>query len=82
MFRLPPVEKPPVAQRKNIRDEWDSKKEDPQKELSDFLGAEWTLSDIHPSQLYPYARDGYAKPSLGSSHLKCFLKKNVGIQHH
>ncbi|TQN72687.1 hypothetical protein CSHISOI_02761 [Colletotrichum shisoi] len=66
MSRLPPAEKLPLALRKNIRDEWESKREDLQKELSDVLGAEWTLSEINPSALYPYAGDGYAKQSLGS----------------
>ncbi|KAK1971755.1 hypothetical protein LY78DRAFT_45140 [Colletotrichum sublineola] len=66
MSRLPPAEKLPLALRKNIRDEWDSKKEDLQKELSDVLGAEWTLGEINPNELYPYAGDGYAKQSLGS----------------
>lgn len=49
-----------------VRDEWESKREDLQKELSDVLGAEWTLSEINPNALYPYAGDGYAKQSLGS----------------
>ncbi|EFQ31760.1 uncharacterized protein GLRG_06735 [Colletotrichum graminicola M1.001] len=66
MSRLPPAEKLPLALRKNIRDEWDSKKEDLQKELSNVLGAEWTLDEINPNELYPYAGDGYAKQSLGS----------------
>ncbi|KAH0441919.1 hypothetical protein CcaCcLH18_01779 [Colletotrichum camelliae] len=66
MSRLPAAEKLPLALRKNIRDDWESKKEDLQKELSDVLGAEWTLNDINPNELYPYAGDGYAKQSLGS----------------
>ncbi|WYZ34295.1 hypothetical protein EsH8_I_000571 [Colletotrichum jinshuiense] len=66
MSRLPPAEKLPLALRKNVRDEWESKKEDLQKELSEVLGAEWTLNDISPNELYPYAGDGYAKQSLGS----------------
>ncbi|KAF4806984.1 hypothetical protein CGCSCA4_v013334 [Colletotrichum siamense] len=66
MSRLPAAEKLPLALRKNIRDDWESKKEDLQKQLSDVLGAEWTLNDINPNELYPYAGDGYAKQSLGS----------------
>ncbi|KAK1724777.1 uncharacterized protein BDZ83DRAFT_577858 [Colletotrichum acutatum] len=66
MSRLPPAEKLPLALRKNIRDDWENKKEDLQKQLSDVLGAEWTLKDINPNALYPYAQDGYAKESLGS----------------
>ncbi|KAJ0386655.1 hypothetical protein COL922a_003888 [Colletotrichum nupharicola] len=66
MSRLPAAEKLPLALRRNIRDDWESKKEDLQKQLSDVLGAEWTLNDINPNELYPYAGDGYAKQSLGS----------------
>ncbi|KAI8239153.1 hypothetical protein K4K57_011490 [Colletotrichum sp. SAR 10_99] len=66
MSRLPAAEKLPLALRKNIRDDWESKKGDLQKQLSDVLGAEWTLNDINPNELYPYAGDGYAKQSLGS----------------
>ncbi|CAI0645191.1 unnamed protein product [Colletotrichum noveboracense] len=66
MSRLPAAEKLPLALRKNIRDDWESKKEDLQKQLSDVLGAEWTLNDINPNELYPYAGHGYAKQSLGS----------------
>ncbi|KAF6833992.1 hypothetical protein CMUS01_06353 [Colletotrichum musicola] len=69
MSRLPAADKLPLALRKNtraVRDEWESKKEDLQKELSEVLGAEWTLNDIVPNELYPYAGDGYAKQSLGS----------------
>ncbi|KAL0939501.1 uncharacterized protein CTRU02_206111 [Colletotrichum truncatum] len=69
MSRLPAAEKLPLALRKNIlqvRDDWESKKEDLQKELSEVLGAEWTLKDINPNELYPYAGEGYGKTSLGS----------------
>ncbi|TDZ21688.1 hypothetical protein Cob_v005404 [Colletotrichum orbiculare MAFF 240422] len=66
MSRLPPAEKLPLALRKNIRDEWEAKKADLQKELSEILGAEWTLNDINPNELFPYAGEGYAKTSLGS----------------
>ncbi|KAI1773770.1 hypothetical protein F4818DRAFT_421710 [Hypoxylon cercidicola] len=65
MPRLPPVEKLPLALRKNIRDEWDNKKSDIEKQLSDALTTPWTV-DVNPNQLYPYATDGYAKESLGS----------------
>ncbi|TDZ37986.1 hypothetical protein CTRI78_v010998 [Colletotrichum trifolii] len=66
MSRLPTAEKLPLALRKNIRDEWEAKKADLQKELSEILGAEWTLNDINPNELFPYAGEGYAKTSLGS----------------
>ncbi|KAI1848375.1 hypothetical protein JX265_008844 [Neoarthrinium moseri] len=65
MARLPPVEKLPLAVRKNIRDEWDNKKGDIEKDLSDVLTVPWTV-DVNPNQIYAYAKDGYAKDSLGS----------------
>ncbi|KAI0381100.1 hypothetical protein F5Y04DRAFT_255746 [Hypomontagnella monticulosa] len=65
MSKLPPVEKLPLVLRKNIRDEWDSKKADLEKQLSDVLTVPWTV-DVNPNQLYAYAADGYAKESLGS----------------
>ncbi|KAF4774857.1 hypothetical protein HER10_EVM0004082 [Colletotrichum scovillei] len=66
MSRLPPAEKLPLAVRKNIRDDWENKREDFQKQLSDVLGTEWTLKDISPVALYPYAEESYAKERLGS----------------
>ncbi|GJN83194.1 hypothetical protein VFPFJ_11152 [Purpureocillium lilacinum] len=65
MSRLPPVEKLPLALRKNVRDDWESKKPEFEKSLSDILGEQWTI-DINPNQIYAYAVDGYAKESLGS----------------
>ncbi|KAI3545937.1 hypothetical protein CABS03_01259 [Colletotrichum abscissum] len=69
MSRLPPAEKLPLAVRKNsirVRDDWENKREDFQNKLSDVLGTEWTLKDISPIALYPYAEEGYAKERLGS----------------
>ncbi|KAI0098424.1 hypothetical protein F4814DRAFT_121591 [Daldinia grandis] len=65
MSKLPPVEKLPLALRKNIRDEWDNKKSDIEQKLSDTLTTPWTV-DVNPNQLYAYAEEGYAKESLGS----------------
>ncbi|KAI1411528.1 hypothetical protein F5Y13DRAFT_200825 [Hypoxylon sp. FL1857] len=65
MSKLPPVEKLPLALRKNIRDEWDNKKSDIERQLSDVLTVPWTV-DVNPNQLYAYAKDGYAKESLGN----------------
>ncbi|KAK6065019.1 hypothetical protein SCUP515_11418 [Seiridium cupressi] len=65
MTRLPPVEKLPLAVRKNLRDDWDNKKADIEKELSDALAVPWTV-EVNPNQIYAYAGDGYAKESLGS----------------
>ncbi|KAI1370982.1 hypothetical protein F4677DRAFT_436794 [Hypoxylon crocopeplum] len=64
MSSQPPV-KLPLALRKNIRDEWDSKKSDIERQLSDILTVPWTV-EVNPNQLYTYATDGYAKESLGS----------------
>ncbi|KAL6691755.1 hypothetical protein J3F84DRAFT_352048 [Trichoderma pleuroticola] len=65
MSRLPPVEKFPLTVRKNIRDEWENRKADFEKRLSDLLGAPWKI-DINLPQVYAYAQDGYAKESPGS----------------
>ncbi|GAB1310702.1 hypothetical protein MFIFM68171_00912 [Madurella fahalii] len=63
--RLPPVEKLPLAVRKDVRDEWENNKADLEKQLSDLMGTQWTI-DINPLAVWPYHNDGYAKESLGS----------------
>ncbi|KAJ9148622.1 hypothetical protein NKR23_g4787 [Pleurostoma richardsiae] len=63
--RLPPAEKLPLALRKNIRDNWESKKGDLETELSDVLGTKWTV-EIDPKSIWPYAKEGYAHESLGN----------------
>ncbi|KAI1385209.1 uncharacterized protein F4822DRAFT_337359 [Hypoxylon trugodes] len=65
MSKLPPVEKLPLALRKNIRDDWDNKKLDLEQQISNILTVPWTV-DVNPNQLYAYATEGYAKESLGS----------------
>ncbi|KAH7308544.1 hypothetical protein B0I35DRAFT_491718 [Stachybotrys elegans] len=66
MPRLEPVAKLPLAVRKNVRDEWESKKEELEKSLSDLLGETWTL-EADPASLYPYGEEGsYGKTSTGS----------------
>jgi len=65
MPRLPPAEKLSLALRKNVRDEWDNNKTDLEKQLSDVLGAPWTV-EVNPLAIWPYHNDGYAKESLGS----------------
>ncbi|KAH7018298.1 uncharacterized protein B0I36DRAFT_335691 [Microdochium trichocladiopsis] len=65
MSKLPPVEKLSLAVRKNLRDEWEQKKEGLEKQLSDILTVPWTV-DLDPKQIYAYADDGYAKDSLGA----------------
>ena len=62
---LPPAEKLSLALRKNVRDEWENKKAEFEKKLSDLTGASWTI-DINPLAIWPYHNDGYAKDSLGS----------------
>lgn len=68
--RLPPVEKLPLALRKNIRDEWEANRPDFEKQISEVLGTSWTI-DINPNFIYAYAKDSYAKDSLGSCLKKC-----------
>ncbi|CAK7217022.1 hypothetical protein SEUCBS140593_003064 [Sporothrix eucalyptigena] len=56
MPRLPPAEKLALAVRKGVRDEYESKKEGLEKQLSDKLGVAWTF-DINPLAIAPYAGD-------------------------
>lgn len=65
MPRLPPVEKLPLAVRKNIRDDWENNRADFEKQISEVLGTSWTI-DIQPNAIYAYAKESYAKDSLGS----------------
>jgi hypothetical protein len=51
--------------KKIVRDEWDNKKGEIEKQLSDVLTVPWTV-DVNPNQIYAYAIDGYGKESLGS----------------
>jgi len=48
-----------------VRDEYEQKKEEFEKQLSEALGTTWTI-DIDPKQVYAYAGDGYVKDSLGA----------------
>lgn len=66
MGRLPPAEKLPLAVRKSLRDDYESKKGEMEKKLSELLGEAWTIS-INPNAIYPYAApDSYADRNLGS----------------
>lgn len=59
--------KPPANIRSSVRDEWENKKGDFEKELKELLGGvEWSLAEINPNAIWPYHNDGYAKESLGS----------------
>jgi hypothetical protein len=48
-----------------VRDEWENKKSDYEKRISDMLGESWKI-DINLHQVYAYAKDGYAAESPGS----------------
>lgn len=49
----------------SVRDEFESKKADLEKQISDILGTAWTI-DINPNAIYPYAEENsYASNSLG-----------------
>ncbi|KAI1264389.1 hypothetical protein F5Y18DRAFT_390332 [Xylariaceae sp. FL1019] len=61
---LPPVEKLPLALRKSVRDDWDAKKEDVEKRLSEMLETPWTIS-VNPNQVFAYAKTDYPKQNLG-----------------
>ncbi|KAI0418231.1 hypothetical protein F5X98DRAFT_338432 [Xylaria grammica] len=66
MSRLPPVEKLPLAIRKSVRDDWDSKKGDIEAKISETLGTAWTI-DVNPNQIYAYSdSSAYAKENLGA----------------
>ncbi|KAF2427367.1 hypothetical protein EJ08DRAFT_671672 [Tothia fuscella] len=61
-----PVEKLPLALRKNLRDSFTAKKEELEGQLSTLLGGEaWTI-DVNPNLLFAYAPEGsYGYSSLG-----------------
>ncbi|KAI0190696.1 hypothetical protein EV127DRAFT_388616 [Xylaria flabelliformis] len=66
MSKLPPVEKLPLALRKNVRDEWDAKKGEVEAKISEILGVAWTI-DVNPNQIYAYSESSaYAKERIGS----------------
>jgi hypothetical protein len=61
-----PVDKLPLAVRKELRDEYTAKIPELQAKITELLGEEWKL-DINPSLIYAYAEpDSYASGSLGS----------------
>ncbi|KEZ42129.1 Uncharacterized protein SAPIO_CDS6373 [Scedosporium apiospermum] len=67
MTKLPPVEKFPLAVRKNIRDKWDSQKDQFAKDLSELLGTEWAI-EVDLPQVFAYAESGtWSYDSFGSS---------------
>jgi hypothetical protein len=49
-----------------VRDEWEQKKGDLDKKLSDLMGVEWKF-EFNPNAIYPYAiEDSYMKNSPGA----------------
>ncbi|KAH8804601.1 hypothetical protein F5884DRAFT_418998 [Xylogone sp. PMI_703] len=61
-----PVAKLPLAVRKDFRDNFESKKEDLEKQISEVLGAEWKI-DVNPNAIFAYAEpNSYGHNSLGS----------------
>ncbi|KAG5995909.1 hypothetical protein E4U54_002709 [Claviceps lovelessii] len=65
MSSIPPVQKLPLAVRKDVRDNWEAKKPDWEKKISHILRTPWTI-DIDVHQIYAYATDGWAKECTGS----------------
>jgi hypothetical protein len=61
-----PVDKLPLAVRKELRDEYTAKIPELEAKITELLGEEWKL-DINPNLIYAYAEpDSYASSSLGS----------------
>ncbi|ORY19164.1 hypothetical protein BCR34DRAFT_552658 [Clohesyomyces aquaticus] len=62
---ISPAEKLPLAVRKSVRDGFESKRSEFEKELSNLLGVEWKI-EINPNAIWVYAEeDSYGKNSLG-----------------
>ncbi|OCK83715.1 hypothetical protein K432DRAFT_290480 [Lepidopterella palustris CBS 459.81] len=83
---IPPIEKLPLAVRRNVRDEYESKRADYEEQITTLMGTAWKI-DINPNAIWIYAEDNsYGKNSLGeclSSYvkdaiysLKYFLEKH------
>ncbi|KAJ3054783.1 hypothetical protein HK097_000827 [Rhizophlyctis rosea] len=61
-----PVEKLPLAARKNLRDDFENNRESLEKQISDLLGEQWKI-DVNPNLLYAYAdADSWAANNPGS----------------
>ncbi|EXJ60291.1 hypothetical protein A1O7_04443 [Cladophialophora yegresii CBS 114405] len=59
-----PVDKLPLAVRKNVRDEWDSKRPDFEDRISRTLGQPWTVT-ANSNLLYVYTEDESYKSRIG-----------------
>ncbi|KAJ3344102.1 hypothetical protein HDU93_003265 [Gonapodya sp. JEL0774] len=61
----PPVDKLPLAVRINVRDGFESKKEQLEAKITELLGQKWTI-EINPNAIFPYSVEGsYGRDSLG-----------------
>ncbi|KIW76401.1 hypothetical protein Z517_11147 [Fonsecaea pedrosoi CBS 271.37] len=60
-----PADKLPLAVRKNVRDEWESKKPEIEARISKTLGEAWTVT-TNPNQLYMYTNDESYKSRIGN----------------
>ncbi|KAH6952765.1 hypothetical protein DER45DRAFT_647449 [Fusarium avenaceum] len=86
MVRRDPVARLPLVARKNLRDSFETPKQDIEGRLSQILGQPWTIK-VDPLALYAYAEeDSWASTSLGDLivsyiegaeyQLKYFLERN------
>ncbi|KIX00628.1 uncharacterized protein Z518_09693 [Rhinocladiella mackenziei CBS 650.93] len=60
-----PVEKLALAVRKNVRDEWESKKPEHEEKISKILGEAWTIT-TNPNLLYVCTDDESYKSRIGT----------------
>ncbi|KAM0342212.1 hypothetical protein ACHAPQ_000196 [Fusarium lateritium] len=86
MVRRDPIAKLPLVVRKNLRDSWETPKQDFESRLSELLGQPWAIQvDYHA--LYAYAEEGtWGSTSLGDLivsyiegaeyQLKYFIERN------
>lgn len=66
-YVISPHEAKPVLTRTSVRDSWESKKADLEKQLSEACGTAWTI-DINPNAVYAYApEDSYVHNALGAA---------------
>ncbi|KEF59413.1 uncharacterized protein A1O9_04257 [Exophiala aquamarina CBS 119918] len=61
----PAADKLPLAVRKNVRDEWESKKPEIEERISKALGETWTIS-VNPNLLYANTDDEGRKSNIGA----------------
>ncbi|KAF4495115.1 glycoside hydrolase [Fusarium agapanthi] len=66
MPRLPPLDKLPLAARKNLRDKWQNKLADFEEQLSKAMGVDWKI-DIDALAVVPYGAEvSWPRESPGS----------------